>query len=84
MQNYNINGMESISVNTNWLTEDYNDILKQLMVSDEIYWVFNEAQNLVRPLTIETSNLIFKTGVVDKLIQYQMEFRYGQTYKLII
>ncbi len=84
MQNYNINGMESINVNTNWLTEDYNDILKQLMVSDEIYWVFNEAQNLVRPLTIETSNLIFKTGVVDKLIQYQMEFRYGQTYKLII
>jgi hypothetical protein len=73
-----------ISVNTNWLTEDYNDILKQLMVSDEIYWIYDEPNTSVRPLTISTSNIVFKTGVTDKLIQYSFDFDYGQGYKLIL
>jgi hypothetical protein len=54
------------------------------MVSDEIYWVYNETTGAVRPLSIVTSNLGFKTGVVDKVIQYQFEFNLGQSYKLIM
>jgi len=38
----------------------------------------------LEPLTIVTSNIQFKTGVNDHLIQYQFEFAYGQGYKLII
>jgi hypothetical protein len=83
-KNYISDSSQTITVNTNWLKEDYNDILKQLLVSDEIYWIYNEAQNLVRPLTIITSDISFKTGVVDKLIQYEMQFAFGQSYKLII
>jgi hypothetical protein len=82
--NYIADSKQMISVNTNWLTEDYNDILKQLMVSDEIYWIYSEPDTAVRPLTIATSNIVFKTGVVDKLIQYQFDFDFGQSYKLII
>jgi hypothetical protein len=66
------------------LPESYNDILKQLLVSDEIYWVYDETNNKVRPLTIVTQNIVFKTGVVDKLIQYQFDFQFGQPYKLIM
>jgi len=84
VQNYISDSKQMLSVNTNWLTEDYNDILKQLMVSDEIYWVYDEPTTKVRPLTISTSNIVFKTGVVDKLIQYQFDFDFGQAYKLII
>jgi hypothetical protein len=73
-----------ISVNSFWIPEAYNEILKQLLVSDEIYWVYDEPQDLVRPLTISTSNILFKTGVVDKLIQYEFEFNFGQPYKLIM
>jgi len=83
-QAYIVDSKQSISVNTNWLPESYNDILKQLLVSDEIYWVYDEANNKVRPLTIITQNVVFKTGVVDKLIQYQFDFQYGQPYKLIM
>mgnify|MGYP003351863803 CR=1 FL=1 len=54
------------------------------MVADEIYWVYDEGNSLVRPLTIKTSNIAFKTGVVDHLIQYSFEFGFGQNYKLII
>jgi hypothetical protein len=81
---YIVDSKQAISVNTNWLTEDYNEILKQLLVSDEIYWVQNESTDSVMPITITTQNIVFKTGVVDKLIQYQFEFNLGQPYKLIM
>ena len=81
---YIVDSKQGLSVNTNWLPETYNDILKQLLVSDEIYWVYNETTNSVRPMTIVTQNIVFKTGVVDKLIQYQFDFQYGQPYKLIM
>jgi hypothetical protein len=82
--NYINDSVQNISVNSNWLNEDYNDIFKQLLVSDEIYWVYDEVNNLVRPLTVQTSDIVFKTGVVNKLIQYQIDFRFGQPYKLIM
>ncbi len=81
---YIVDSKQGLSVNTNWLDDAYNDILKQLLVSDEIYWVYDEANSLVRPISITTQNIVFKTGVVDKLIQYQFDFQYGQPYKLII
>lgn len=82
--NYVADSKQSISVNTWFLPESYNDILKQLLVSDEIYWMYDEPNSLVRPLTIATQNIVFKTGVVDHLIQYQFDFNFGQAYKLII
>ncbi len=81
---YIADSKQQISVNSNWVNQDYNDIFKQLLVSDEIYWVYDEANSLVRPLTISTQNIVFKTGVVDKLIQYQFDFDFGQSYKLIM
>lgn len=81
---YIADSKQQISVNSNWVDEDYNDIFKQLLVSDEIYWVYDEVNNYVRPLTIATQNIVFKTGVVDKLIQYQFDFDFGQAYKLIM
>jgi len=82
--NYIVDSKQAISVNSYWLPEEYNDVLKELLVSDEIYWVYDEPNNYVRPLTIATQNIVFKTGVVDGLIQYQFDFNYGQAYKLII
>ena len=81
---YIVDSTQGLSVNSNWLSEDYNEILKQLLVSDEIYWVYDEAANQLRPMTITTQNIVFKTGVVDHLIQYQFDFQYGQPFKLIL
>lgn len=82
--NYISDSTQTISVNTDWIPETYNDIFKQLLVSDEIYWIYDEANGDLRPITITSSNIVFKTGVVDKLIQYQFDFDWGQAYKLII
>jgi hypothetical protein len=54
------------------------------MVSDEIYWIYNESNGDLRPITIVTNSIVFKTGVVDKTIQYTFDFNFGQAYKLII
>ena len=83
-QAYIVDSKQGLSVNTNWLSDEYNDILKQLLVSDEIYWIKDEAANEIMPLTIVTQNIVFKTGVVDKVIQYQFDFQLGQPYKLIM
>jgi hypothetical protein len=86
--NYVSDSTQTLSVNTDWIQQDYNDILKQLMVSDEIYWVYDEGELDVepklRPITIKTETIQFKTGVVDKVIQYAFDFDFGQQYKLII
>ena len=84
IRNYTVDDNQTITVNTQFIPQDYNDIIKQLLVSDEIYWVYDERQDLVRPLSIINNNMRFKTGVVDKLIQYTFTFNFGQPYKLII
>jgi hypothetical protein len=72
-------------VNSGYLDEEYNDIFKQLLVSEEIYWCYDETdENKLRPITIATQNVVFKTGVVDKLIQYQFDFQWGQGFKLLL
>jgi hypothetical protein len=84
IQPYVVNAKQQLIANTQWLPESENDLIKQLLSSDEIYWVYNEPSTDVRPMAITTSNITFKTGVVDKLIQYSFTFDYGQNYKLII
>ena len=83
VENYVSDSSQTLQVNTDWVSEDYNEIFKQLLVSDEIYWIYNSDGD-IKPLTIKTSNLQFKTGVVDKLIRYTFDFDLGQNYKLIL
>jgi hypothetical protein len=84
ISNYTVSDTQTLVVNTQFIPQDYNDIIKQMLVSDEIYWVYDETADLVKPLSIVNNNLRFKTGVVDKLIQYTFTFDLGQPYKLII
>ena len=83
-QKYIVNTNEILEVNSDWLQEAWNEIYKQLLVSDEIYWVYDIPNNYVKPLSVTTNSVRFKTGVNDKLIQYTVQFSVGQTFKLII
>ena len=76
---YVVNANQQLFVNSFWIDEDYNDIIKQLLVSDEAYWVYDEAAGDLRPITINTNSLTFKTNVVDKTIQYSTEYRDWET-----
>lgn len=81
---YVVNAKQTLLVNSQFVSQDYNDIFKQLLVSDEIYWVYDEANDDLRPIAINQDSITFKTGVVDKTIQYSFTFDWAQNYKLII
>jgi hypothetical protein len=86
-QRYIVDAAEVLDVNSDFLPEGYNELFKQLMVSDEIYWMYdqsNPSNVLVKPLTIKTNSLQFKTGINNKLIQYTLSFDIGQPYKLLL
>ena len=81
-QRYIVDTNETLTVNTDFISEDYNEIFKQLLVTDEAYW--NYDVNSYKPLGIRSNSILFKTGVNDKLIQYTLTFDLGQPFKLII
>lgn len=87
VQNYIVDSTQNLSVNSNYLPESYNDIFKELMVSDEVYWVQSYTTGggeQLMPLAVQSSTFNIKTAKVDKLIQYSFDFIRGQGYKLII
>lgn len=71
---FNIEGNESITLNTGFITEDLNDPLKQLLLSESI-WIDNGSN--VYPVNVASSSIQEKTSVNDKLIQYTIEFTYA-------
>jgi hypothetical protein len=92
-QRYIVDATQTLECNTDWLEQGWNNLFKQMMVSDEIYWVYDRqpyppipvfTEWLVKPLTIQTNSLQFKTGVNNKLIQYTITFDIGQPYKLLL
>lgn len=83
-QRYIVDTNETLTVNSDFISQNYNDIFKQLLVTDEVYWYYDQPNNLVKPLTIKSNSILFKTGVNDKLIQYTFTFDVGQPFKLVI
>lgn len=82
-QRYIVDANQTLTVNTDWLDENYNQLFKELLVSDEIYYLKNNNTSTVYPLTIKTNDIAWKTGVNNKLIQYTITFDLGQPYKFI-
>jgi hypothetical protein len=68
---FNINGNESIKVNTGWVTEDYFEWIQDIMLSDTILL------NPQTPVTIKTTSMQKKTILKDKNINYTLEFDFA-------
>jgi hypothetical protein len=79
-QRYIVDSDEMLTMNSDFLDEDWNELLKQLLVSDELYYL-DKVEGEWLPLTIVTNAMEFKTGVNDKLVQYTIQFSKGQTFK---
>jgi hypothetical protein len=52
MKQYNVNGKESIELNTGWVCESFYENIKQLMLSEEVYLVKEP------PLSVQANNLV--------------------------
>ncbi len=71
-RDFNITANESISLSSGFVNESFNEVFKQLMLSEKV-WITDE-NNQVLPINIKTSNIAYKTSLNDKLIEYTIEF----------
>lgn len=67
---FNNNGKKSIKVNTDWVEESYNELLRQIMLSEKI--IIN---NYPAKLNSKSTEL-FKS-INTKMINYQLEFEFA-------
>jgi len=81
---YNKMGKESIALNTNYLSEEYNEVIKQLMMSEQV-WLTRldnpapDSNNLETVLAVipKTQSVTYKTSLNDRLVQYTVDFDYA-------
>ena len=74
---FNKNGNERITMNTGFISEDYNEVIRQLLLSEQVWMTKLTDEELVLPLNVVSNSLTYKTNVNDKLIDYTLEFNYA-------
>jgi hypothetical protein len=73
-QQFNFMGTQTVKLNTGWVDENYSDLMFDLMASETI--LLDD-----KPANIKTKSMPIKTGLMDKMINYEVEFTYS--YNLI-
>ena len=74
---YNKLGKESITLNTNYISEDYNEVIKQLMMSEQVWITKLTDTEEVLSVIPKTQNVTYKTSLNDRLVQYTVDFDYA-------
>jgi len=74
---YNKLGKESITLNTNYLSEEYNEVIKQLMMSEQVWLTKLTDTELVLGVIPTTQSVTYKTSLNDRLVQYTIDFNYA-------
>ncbi|MDA9272273.1 hypothetical protein N9Q05_02715 [bacterium] len=72
MQQYNKNGIESLTINSGFVVEALNESFKQLMLSEEVT-LFDFNNNVLQAVNVKNGELKYKTSVNDKLINYTID-----------
>ena len=73
-QTFNVNSNKKLTINTGYVDESYNDLMQELMQSEQI-WL--ELNSVVTPINLDTNSLTFKTSVNDRLVDYTVDVSYS-------
>jgi hypothetical protein len=71
---FNINGSQTIKLNTGFVDENYSELITDLLLSETVLLDS-------KPVIVKTQGSDLKTSLKDRLINYEMEFEYA--YNLI-
>ena len=71
---FNLNGKQTVKLNTGFVDENYSELITDLLLSETVLLDG-------KPVTVKTQGSDLKTSLKDKLINYEMEFEYA--YNLI-
>ena len=68
------NGKESITINSGFYDESFNEVVRQMLLSEQV-WIYDGSSTL--PINLKSNTLQFKKSVNDKLISYTISFNYA-------
>jgi hypothetical protein len=74
-RDFNIKAKETTTLSSGFLSEEYNEVFKQMMLSEKV-WVTNVKDGVeqVLPINVKTSNITYKTSLNDRLVEYTFDF----------
>lgn len=73
---YNVSAKTKFTLNSGFVTEDKNEVIKQLLLTERA-WIIQGAVAI--PINVGTAAQEFKTRQNDRLINYAIEFEYAFT-----
>lgn len=71
---YNVQAKQKFTVNTGFIDQENNEIIKQILLSERIWKYEND---VFVPLKVSTKSIEYKTQTNDTLINYQIGFEYA-------
>lgn len=71
---YNVEVARTVDCNTDWLTEEQNELVQDLFASEDMYFV-NIGDGSLDRCVIQESQVLYKTKRNDSLIQYRFSFK---------
>jgi len=71
---FNVQGRTSYKINSGFVDENMNQIVKQLLLSERV-WEFVNTEYI--PIKVKSTGVEYKTRQKDRLINYEMEFEYA-------
>jgi hypothetical protein len=71
---YNVQAKSKFSVNSGFITEDKNETIKQLLLSEKC-WLLKDGVEI--PINVSSRSTEFKTRQNDRLINYTIDFEYA-------
>ena len=72
---YNVQARTTIKASSGFITEDENEAVKQLMLSERV-WMYDVNDGFT-PINIKTTSTSFKSRQKERLINYDIEFLKG-------
>ena len=71
---HNVNAYKSLTLNTGFVCEDYNEVIQQLLFSEKV-WIHED--NKVFPVTPKDNTIEYKTNLYEKVLNYTISFDYA-------
>jgi hypothetical protein len=67
---FNLNGNQSVKLNTGWVDENYDVLIRDLLLSETVL-IDN------KPAMVKSKSQTYKTQLKDKMMNYEIEFDYA-------
>ena len=76
-QNYNINAVQSITLNSFYVPEYYSEVYSEMLLSEKVWVRYREKSTgdfITIPINIKDNNIVYKNSLNERLIQFTFSF----------